>query len=151
MFEDKLVEIDFDELVVRIYDSLPKLMPEWTAFPIKYEGSVPTIEVTLGLGKELYKGWFCYDTGASGTVHCNQEFCQEHDLLYSLPVLSHARVGGVGARTKRCPVVLLPELYFGAFELERLPIVLEESDGQPSVAGRLLGMDVLKRFNAFID
>jgi hypothetical protein len=151
LFEDKVIELDFDELLMRVHESMPKLAPGWAAFPIKYEGSTPFIQVALGLGKDRFTDWYCYDTGASGSVHCNQEFCEAHALIYSLPELSRVRVGGVGARTKRCPVVLLPELFLGEFKLDQLPIVIEENDGQPSVAGRLLGMDVLKRFNAIID
>ena len=64
-------------------------------------GVVPTIEGALGLGKELYKGWFCYDTGASGTgAFAIKNSARSTISSVTLPVLSHARVGGVRQRTE---------------------------------------------------
>src|SRR5262249_15683948 len=151
LFEDKVVEIDYDAMLLRISDAVPQRATAWTALPIRFSGTIPAVEVRFEVGSEAFDEWLVLDTGSSLSGQLNQGSAQKDGLHGSMKKLGSSRMGGVGDGKIRNEVMLLPKLCLGKQELRDLPLHVEESSGMVQEPGGHLGMDVLKRFNTVLD
>jgi hypothetical protein len=151
LFEDKVVEIDYDAMLLRVGDAVPERATAWTALPIRFSGTIPAVQVRFETGPEAFDEWLVLDTGSSLSVQLNQGSAEKHRLHGSMKKLGSSRMGGVGDGKIRNEVMLLPRLRTGKQELRDLPVHVEESSGMVQEPGGHLGMDVLKRFNTVLD
>lgn len=151
VFEDKVLEIDYDRSVLVIHDSLPDLTG-YDRLPMRFEGVLSSIETKFNTGQKPDSGWFIIDTGATAGLQLKQDFAKEHGLYGTMQKVGTSVSSGVGGGRVNNNVVRLPELAFGSFVLRDLPTHLENQTTAPSVSsGCLLGMEVLKRFNTILD
>ena len=58
VFEDRIVEIDYERNLLKIRDSLPATMDGYSRNELRFHGTSPFVEATLGIGT----------TGAEGLV-----------------------------------------------------------------------------------
>ena len=151
LFEDKVVEIDYDAMLLRIGDAVPERAAQWTALPIRFSGTIPAVEVRFEVGPEAFDEWLVLDTGSSLSVQLNQGSAEKHRLHGAMKRLGSSQMSGVGAGKVCNEVMLLPRLGLGKQELRELPVHVEELSGAVQEPGGHLGMDVLKRFNTVLD
>jgi aspartyl protease len=151
LFEDKVVEIDYDAGVLRIGDRVPDRAKPWTALPIRFVGTLPAVPVRIEGGPEPFDEWLVLDTGSSLGVYLNRGSASKHRLHDAMTHLGTSQMRGVGTGVVRNQVVLLPRLGLGAQELRDLPLHLEELSEAAQEPGGHLGMDVLKRFQTVLD
>ena len=64
LFQDKVIEIDYDRSVIVIHDVLPDIAPTYSKHAIYLDGVVPFIQGSLSMGGRKREGWFMFDTGA---------------------------------------------------------------------------------------
>jgi len=152
LFDDKVVELDYDAKLVRIGDAVPKYAAMWTALPIQFKGTLPAVQARFESGREVFEEWLVLDTASSATVYVNRGTAVQQRLPGSMKTLGTSRMRGVGGGTTRNDVLLLPTLGLGSLELRDLQLHVrtkgpEAADG---LSGHL-GMDVLKRFNTVLD
>lgn len=151
LFEDKVVEIDYDSMLLRISDAVPEHAKVWTALPIRFNGTLPAIQAHFEGGQEAFDEWVVLDSGSNLSVYLNQRSAVAHRLHDSMKRLGSSRMGGVGAGKVSNEVMLLPILRLGKQELRDLPTHVEELSGPSHELSSNLGMDVLKRFNTVLD
>jgi hypothetical protein len=151
LFDDKVVELDYDAMMLRTGDAVPKHAAGWTVLPIRFNGTLPAVQVRFEGGPEAFDEWLVLDTGSSLSVYLNPGSAKKHRLHGSMKRLGSSRMVGVGDVTVRNEVMLLPRLGIGKQELRDLPVHVDERSGAPLEAGGHLGMDVLKRFNTVLD
>lgn len=152
VFEDKVVEIDYDRNLLLVRDSLPADLSGYARLPMRFDDGLSSIEATFNTGQKPDSGWFIIDTGATATLQVRQDFAKEHGLYDTMKKVGSSVSRGVGRKSVRNAIVRLPELGFGGFVLRNVPIHLEKATKEASVSsGSLLGMDVLKRFNTVLD
>ncbi|MFO0783053.1 MAG: retropepsin-like aspartic protease [Phycisphaerales bacterium] len=152
LFDDKVVEFDYDAMLVRIHDSVPKSAATWTMLPIQFQGTLPAVQAQFEGGPEAFKEWLVLDTGSSASVYLNRATAVQQQLPGPMKSLGTSRMRGVGEGTTRNEVLLLPRLRVGSLELRDLPIHVRTNglDSDDGLSGHL-GMDVLKRFNTVLD
>ncbi|MBK7644591.1 MAG: aspartyl protease family protein [Planctomycetes bacterium] len=150
VFEDKLVEFDYEHSLLRILDEPPADLTGFTRGELRFEGSLPRIEALLGDGKDSIRGWLAFDTGFNASVYLARDSVTRAGFVERLEFLGSSRSGGVGAQTIEGAFVLLPELSLGGSVLKDVPINIETSD-EGAHHTNLLGMDVLARFDTLLD
>ena len=64
LFQDKVIEINYDRSVIVIHDVLPDIAPTYSKHAIYLDGVVPFIQGSLSIGGRKREGWFMFDTGA---------------------------------------------------------------------------------------
>jgi hypothetical protein len=152
VFEGKVVEIDYDRMVMIIHDALPAQTSAYTKSSMFFVGSLTAVEVIFVHGENESTGRFRLDTGGSGTMIVNQAFDQAHMLHATTPHLGTSVSRGVGSGIIHNNIVMLPELRLAGFALRDVPINIEQtSEGESAPPGGTLNMEVLKRFNTFLD
>jgi hypothetical protein len=137
LFQDKVLEIDYDRMVIAIRDTLPALSPEWSKQDMILDGVVPYVRGTLSIDDVPRNGWFLLDTGAYTSI------------LNSERLSAFGKVSGelwrmLGGR-HRGPALWIAGRVFGKPNYSVGPY-----NGDRSALG-LLGNDVLKRFNLIVD
>lgn len=156
VFEDKIIELDYDRMVMVIHDSLPEHAMGYTKIDMPFIGSLTAVEGSLVNGSVRATGPMVIDTGGSGTLIVNRPFIEQNGLHGGLKLIGSSRSGGVGPAQIRNEVVRAPGLEIAGFTLVDVPVNVPVADDKvPSAdaepARGLLCMDVLSRFNTFFD
>jgi hypothetical protein len=137
LFQDKVLEIDYDRMVIAIHDTLPALSPEWIKQDMILDGVVPYVRGTLSINDAPRNGWFLLDTGAYTSI------------LNSERLSAFSKAAGewwrmLGGRHRG------PALWVGGRVFGKPNYSVGPYNNDTSALG-LLGNDVLKRFNLIID
>jgi hypothetical protein len=153
VFQDKVVELDFDRMLMIIHETLPAYAAGFTRTAMPPAGTLTAVEAGLGLGTRRENGLLLLlDTGGSGTLTVNAAFARAHGLSGAMRKLGNSTLGGVGPGVVRADLVLLPELTLAGQTLKNVPITVE-LPGELPVApqGGALFMEILRRFNLIFD
>lgn len=152
VFQDKVVEFDYDRMVMIVHDALPPHAAEYARVAMPNAGALTAVEVALVNGERRAKGIFVLDTAGTGAMFVNRAFAATHGLHGAMQVLDEGTTRGLGSAGIRSQLVLLPELTLAGFTLRDVPINIElPSDGNEAPPGGVLCMEVLMRFNAILD
>jgi hypothetical protein len=156
LFKDKVVELNYDKGLMVIHDQTPRQVVNdkaYTKLPVNYFDNVFTIETTIIQNGVESKDSFLFDTGYQRTVML------DNDLLKKarFPVDKMEEIKKVimkGAQGNEVPVITsnLERLQIGGYTLENVPV--QQITGSKPMRGHdihILGNEVLKRFNTFLD
>jgi hypothetical protein len=152
VFEGKVVEIDFDRMVMIVHDTVPVYAAGFAKTPMPFFGALPAVESILVNGEKRTGGLFVLDTAGNGAMLVNQAFAATHGLRGTMTQLRTSTSRGVGSAGIRNHLLLLPQLTIAGFALHNVPINVEvPSDGNDAPPGGVLCMEVLRRFNTILD
>ena len=148
VFEDKVLELDFERMQLVVHDALPPLADSFSKVALLWQGGLTAVDGTLASGALSSTGPLVLDTGGSGTLMLSQALLEQHGLRTTLDVLGTSVSRGVGSATLRNEIVLIPQLQLAGFTLENVPAHMQLGGLSP---GGTLCMDVLDRFHLLID
>lgn len=152
VFQDKVVELDFDRMRMLIHEVLPTHAGTFARTAMPAAGTLTAVEAGFVLGARRDAGPLLLDTGGSGTLTVNPAFARAHGLPGPLRRLGRSEMRGVGSGVVRSEVVLLPELILAGHTLRNVPINVEQPSGGEAIQpGGALFMEVLGRFNVILD
>jgi hypothetical protein len=136
LFQDKVVEIDYDRQVIAIHETLPPLSADWIASDMILDGVIPFVRGTLTIDGDARDGWLMLDTGAYTSILSSARLSPVSKAWRELRGLAGSRGGlsvSIGGRTFANP-----------------NYSVRAYDGDQTALG-LAGNDVLKRFNLIVD
>jgi len=152
LFEDRVVELDFERGVLVVHDALPAHAAQFTRTPMPRSGALTPVELSLVHAGGRASGWFHLDTGGTDTLLVNQAFGREHGLYDALERLGTSTSRGVGSAVLENARVRVPALELAGFVLRDVPLHVElPSDANPAPPGGVVCMEVLRRFDALLD
>ncbi len=141
LFQDKVLEIDYDRMVLAVHAAQPPLSAQSTRHDIFLDGGVvPFVRGTLSVGDAVRDGWFMLDTGAYTSILNSDRLSPVSKFAGELRAL----LGPLGGRHRQ------PTLSVGGFTFSDTNYTVHRFDGDASRLG-LMGNDVLKRFNLILD
>ncbi len=139
LFQDKVIEFDYDRSVIVIHDVLPDIAPTYSKHAIYLDGVVPFIHGSLSIGGRKREGWFMFDTGAytsklytDAGSPLGKLFVELRKMLW----LDHESTA--------------PRLSIGDYAFADFNFSLVDHAANDDQLG-LLGNDILKRFNVILD
>lgn len=148
LFENKIIEINYDKLLMVIHGAPFKVPLNYAQLDMQMRGRLPYIKVLLN---DHISEWFCFDTGNAGCLSLDDEFSIQHDLYAGLEKIGDGVAKGAGPNAIRNILSLLPSLKIGAHTLTDVPTHLELPSRAENIPFSLIGNDLLKRFNTIID
>ena len=151
VFEDKVVEIDYDKHVMVIHSQLPENRAGYVASRIHHDINGTFIQASLNGGEKECSGWFLFDTGGNLTVEVGDDFSAANNLYGTMKKLGNSQTGGTGNNILKNEVDLLPKLTINGFVLSEVPVELQSSSGSFFGNAGIIGNNVLDRFNTIID
>jgi hypothetical protein len=142
LFQNKVVEINYDKKIVIIHDTLPALASGYTKHEMFLSGgAIPFLQGSVSIGSSENNGWFMFDTGAYTTkLSTNQASAADKSFIELM------KMGGIKSKA----AAMSPKLFIGNHEFSGFNYTVEKSGSDETRLG-LLGNDLLKRFNAIID
>ena len=139
LFKDKILEIDYNKMIVLVHDTPPLHSASFSRHELILDGGViPFAHISLTSRGDTKNGWAMFDTGAYTTI------------LNSADAPLYYRVFGefmrmVGADQKR----FTPKLSIGGFDFSGFNYNVQNMGGDGF--HMILGNDLLKRFNIILD
>jgi len=156
LFDGKIVELNYDKNVMIVHSILPKYVSrdkDFSKLNIKYLSSLFLVESTIEQGGVKNTNWFLFDTGYHRTAMLDNDLLKTGNFpADKMEVIKKVMMHG--ATGNEIPVVTsnLQILKIGKYELKDVPVQL--LTGNKPLRGaniHILGNEVLKRFNTFLD
>lgn len=137
LFQDRVVEIDYDHMRIAIHETMPALPAGWTELDLVLDGVVPFARGTLAVDGHARDGWFMLDTGAYRSILNSDRLSPASKMTREL-----RRMIGLAPEG--------PSLTIAGRTFADPNYSVRRYDGDATALG-LLGNDVLKRFNLILD
>ena len=157
LFENKVVELNYDKDLMVIHSKLPENIEGNEAFSKLnmefYKKDLLLINSEITQGKVSSKDFFLFDTGYQRTAMLDNDLLRENNF----PVQKMKTIKKTimkGAQGNEIPVITsnLEQLTIGKFKLKNVPV--QQTTINKPIKGKnihILGNEVLKRFNLFLD
>lgn len=156
LFKNKIVEIDYDKNILVVHSTLPKNVTKrkaYTKLDIEFSKDLMLIVSSIEQGGVVNKDLFLFDTGYQRTAMLDDDLLKQGKFpVNKMEVLKNVIMKG--AQGNEIPVVTanLNKLTIGKYTLKNVPVQqLTTHKPLKNKNIHILGNDVLKRFNAFID
>jgi predicted aspartyl protease len=150
------VRIDYDTMLIEIYDN-NKFEYDFgdSGYTLEVRGTAIFTDVTTAFKSgNIFTGKVLVDTGAGSTFYFNTPFIEENNLLAEMDTYYERETQSISTESAYAYTTMLANLSIGDYEFSTLPVTMTIAEaGASSWSGPMgiLGNDVLKRFNVFID
>lgn len=146
LLENQVIELNYTESVFRIHPSMPNLPVGFSKLPMRMIHGVPHIPAEFIDSGNSFTQWMMFDTGYENAVLLNHHIASKHQMYQAGPKLED-RSGRQNGKTE---IVAFPRLKLGDHIITNVPVDLQLPGVKPYPL-ELLGNDLLKRFDCFID
>ena len=153
-FENKLVEINYDEKALIIHDStdsISSINSDYSKFEMKLLRGLPYFKGSIIINGKEKIGWFEYDTGSDWSLSLSHKFASENSLINTMKKVGTAYSSGSTGIVSENTIVLAPKIKLGEIEMYQIPIIIDKADAKGVRHNDILGNLLLKRFNAVLD
>lgn len=147
LLQDKIIELNYDHNIIVIHKILPTITKDYVKLEIQMRDGVPCIPVIIDNGISKAKNWYVFDNGYDNCLLVDKDFAMNNNLYGTMKVIGQ-NSNPMNGNTE---TVLAPKLFIGGYELNDVPIDLQNPNDQQSYDRVIVGNDLLKRFNAIID
>jgi len=151
VFDDRVVTIDYGRRILVVTDTAPSLPPEWAAFGLRWENGLPFLPVTLVHRGGERTGWLEFDTGAAWGAFVSADLARSAGIDGRAEGTRTRSSSGLGPKRVTTDLVRLDAMRFGSHALRDVPVDVERPSGERRRGDGILGMDVLRRFDAVLD
>ena len=144
LFRDYVVEINHDARELRLHRTLPSVAQRFVRLDMAMDNGVrPLVQADLRVNGDIFRDWYLFDTGQSGTLIISNRQNHRHDLRRKTGAWF-----GFGSRK----VVRVQGFQIGGIEMPSTMATMENhANADKGLHYSLLGNGWLKRFNALID
>lgn len=154
LFDGMIVELNYDKGLMVVHSQLPSDMKSlYSSVPIKYFNNVFLVQVGITQDKVKNKDWYLFDTGYQRTAMLDGPLLNEQGFpADKMTVIK--KVIMKGAQGNEIPVMTsnLQSLSLGKTKLKNIPVqLLSQSRPVTGTRMNILGNEILKRFNVFLD
>ncbi|PXW14786.1 hypothetical protein C8D70_106124 [Chryseobacterium sp. CBTAP 102] len=154
LFDGMIVELNYDKGLMVVHSQLPPdVKSQYSSVPIKYFNNVFQVQVGITQDKVKNKDWYLFDTGYQRTAMLDGPLLNEQGFpADKMTVIK--KVIMKGAQGNEIPVMTsnLQSLSLGKTKLKNIPVqLLSQSRPVTGTRMNILGNEILKRFNVFLD
>jgi hypothetical protein len=150
LFKDKAIEIDFNNKVIVLHNSLPAKAKHYTKLKAIFEKDMLFVEAACNTGTETINNRFLIHSGYSGCLLLDDRFAADHKLGDQLKVIDSQKMTDAYGHVLKVQKAILPGFRLGNTTLSNVPAgFFEGALGRNKMS--MIGSDILKRFNIIID
>lgn len=151
LFDNKIVEVDYDHQLLIISPDLPRQMTGYVKSKLKFIRNYVCAEGTFEIAGKKYKGDFLMDTGADQAAILDSTWVSEQRFPKNLKAIKSVVASDPRGAKYEIKVVLAPMVKVNSFALPNVPVSLFGSRNPTGMALNFFGNDLLKRFNTVLD
>ena len=150
LFDDKILEIDFEQGLLLVHDQLPTKAQQFSRLPLTGEAGLYFLPAMVKIENQTYVHTFLIHTGYGGTLLLDDLFVEETKLGEQLEILEEQELKDAYGNIVINQKALLPIFEIGQSRLKELPIgFFKGSIGRQKMS--VIGGDLIKRFNWLLD
>jgi hypothetical protein len=152
IFQGKMVEIDFDNQLLIIHNTLPDKKSNYSQIPFKQTTGGMYIPITTNTGTKESTGWYFFDTGADNALTFDIRFAQKELLHNTMKKIGTTGIASSENRVINAVILEVPEVKIANFAFENVPALLaDETNAEAAFEDGVIGIGLQKRFNMIID
>ncbi|MFT3825175.1 MAG: aspartyl protease family protein [Chitinophagaceae bacterium] len=150
LFENKVVEIDFDKKVIIVHAALPAKAKKYEKLKLTHESDLLFVEAECSIDKSTYKNKFLLHSGYSGAILVDDKFAAETKMGDQLKIVDVKELKDSYGNVLKTKKAILPAFRIGNEKLTNTSVgFFEGAIGRQKIS--IIGGDILKRFNIIID
>lgn len=150
LFQGYVIELDFDNNVMILHESLPKKVDDYMKMKVSSEIGDLFIEGTSSIGGIEFKNRFLVHSGYGGALLYDDKFAAESKIGERIEITDVKKLKDSFGNVLEIKKGTLPLFTIGNAELKDVPVgFFQGKIGRQQMS--VLGADVLKRFNLIID
>jgi len=150
LFENKVIEIDFEKSVLIIHQVLPQKIKKYQKLKLSFENEMMFVEGSAAIGNNIYSNKFLIHSGYAGSILLDDQFIAVHKIADQLKVIDEKHLKDSFGNILKTKKAILPSYTIGNIKLSNVPVsFFEGAIGRQKMS--IIGGDVLKRFNIIID
>lgn len=151
IFEDKIVEIDYEKELLIIHSQLPKNKKGYIRSNIEFIRSFVCLKGTMKIENKEYTGNFLFDTGSDQALILDSAWVAKQNFPKNLKLIKSSSFKDPRGVIYETKVVLCPGLKVNTFSLTHIPTTLLATKNPVGFEVNYFGNDLLKRFNTLLD
>ncbi len=150
LFEDKIIELNYDAQIMVIHSELPTLEKDFVKQDLHFRRGSMFLDIRCGIDQQVYPRQVLIHSGYGGTLLLDDAFVNEHQLGKQLEVISESQLTDSHGHIIKTKKALLPSLALGGHQFVEVPIgFFEGTIGRQSMS--VFGSELIKRFNIYFD
>lgn len=150
LFGNKIVEINNEAQIIVLHDSMPLQKSSFQDFEITYQRGMFFLEGAIEVNDKSYINKFLIHSGYSGSLLFDDEFAKNTQLNDHLEITEEQELKDSYGNVLKTKKAILPIFKLGKISLNDLNVgFFDGAIGRQKMS--VLGGDVIKRFNLFID
>jgi hypothetical protein len=152
VFQNNIIEIDFDNNLLLIHKKLPEKYTTYAQTAFKQTTGGLYVPITINTGKKKSMGWYFFDTGADNALSFDSRFAKKEDLYNTMKVIGKASIASSENRVVDAALLQVPAVSIAGFTFENVPTILaKESNAESAFEDGVIGIGLQSRFNFIID
>jgi hypothetical protein len=149
IFENKVIEIDFDHKIIKVSNHLPANARAYERLELNFKDDMMFVSATSKIGNDLLPHTFLIHSGYSGAVLFDDEFTAKNQLDSKLVVISEKELKDAFGNILKTKKAVMQGLILGKTSLADVPVgFFQGAIGRQKMS--IIGCDLLKRFNMII-
>ncbi len=150
LFKDKVIQIDFDKLQLKIRETLPKKTKKYEKLNLAFKNEMMFVDANCSVNDTVYINYFLIHSGYSGSILFDDKFVAENAFSTKLKITGTKELKDSYGNIVKTQKAILPNFKIGKINLSNVPVgFFEGAIGRQKMS--IIGGDLLKRFNMIID
>lgn len=150
LFEDYAIEIDFDESLIILHNSLPKDLDSFQKVPLFHENGMLFIAGSSTINGVLYENKFLIHSGYGSGLLFDDEFVAQSKIGEGIEITDQKELKDSFGNIIKVNKGTIPSFKIGSLELKGVPVgFFEGKIGRQKMS--VLGGDIIKRFQIVFD
>ena len=150
LFENKVIEIDFDKKLITIYKHLPKKAKEYEKLSLRFKNDNMFVKLECKIGDSILGNEFLIHSGYFGDLLFDDQFVKDNHISEKLKVIGEKNLKDSYGHILKTKKAILPSLKIANEMLSNVPVgFFDGAIGKQKMS--IIGADLLKRFNILID
>ena len=148
-FKNEIIEIDYDNQLLTIHKSIPKKVKNYFKLPFYIRNETICLPASLHFENYIYRDTFILHTGYGGSVLLDPKIGEQYGMQAELPTISTSELRDSYNNIIKIETKELPEIRIGTKTVQKVP--LSFANKSSNISMKVLGNDLLKRFNLIFD
>ncbi|MCH2213599.1 MAG: hypothetical protein MK086_00355 [Flavobacteriales bacterium] len=151
LFEDKIVELDYDKGLMIVHSNLDRNLDDYSKLEIEYTHTLFSIHGSISQGESNFSNRYLFDTGFQRAVIMDKDLRAKSGFPIDLPVIKESRLKNSEGTEFVNQVVEVDKICFGDACASEVPVQLLGAPNPARFETHILGGELLKRFNTILD
>ncbi|MEM9052195.1 MAG: hypothetical protein AAGC47_09110 [Bacteroidota bacterium] len=151
LFENKIVEVDYDKGLMIVHSDMDKDLGNYAKLEIEYTHTLFCIQGSISQGESNFPNRYLFDTGFQRAVIMDKDLRAKSGFPIDLPVIKESRLQNSAGTEFVNQVVKVDQVCFGDACASEVPVQLFGAPNPARFETHILGSELLKRFNTILD